>query len=116
MINRGEIWLVDLNPNIGHEQAGIRPALIISDNLLNRSAAEMVIVLPITSKDKGIPSHIEINYDFLKITSFIKVEDIRAISTKRLIKKLGEVDETVIMKVEQILQLLLGFNSKRMDN
>ncbi|NSW91665.1 MAG: type II toxin-antitoxin system PemK/MazF family toxin [Firmicutes bacterium] len=107
--NRGEIWLIDLNPVIGHEQAGIRPALIVSDNLFNHSLAEMVIVLPITSKAKGIPSHIMIDYEFLKCRSYIKTEDIRAVSSQRLIKKLGEVDFNVLEAVEEHLKLLLGF-------
>jgi mRNA interferase MazF len=55
---RGEIWLIDLNPGIGHEQKGKRPALIISDNSFNETRAGMVIVLPITSKDKGISLHV----------------------------------------------------------
>jgi len=55
LINRGDIWLINLDPTIGHEQSGIRPALIISDDLLNQSLAELVIVLPITSKKtKGL--------------------------------------------------------------
>lgn len=108
-INRGDIWLVDLNPVIGHEQSGIRPALVISDDMFNRSLAEMVIAVPITSKERGIPTHVEINYDFLNLRSFIKTEDIRSISTKRLIKKMGEVDESVLYAVEERVKLLLGF-------
>ncbi len=109
-VNRGEIWLIDLNPVKGHEQAGIRPGLIVSDNLFNHGLAEMVIVLPITSKEKGIPSHIMIEYKFLKYISYIKTEDIRAVSTQRLMKKLGEVDSVVMDEVEDKLKLLLGFN------
>lgn len=108
-VNRGEIWLIDLNPAIGHEQAGIRPALIISDDLFNHSLAEMVIIVPITSKNKGIPAHVEINYDFLKVTSYIKTEDIRSVSTKRLCQKLGQVDKQIMDMVEERIKLLLGF-------
>jgi mRNA interferase MazF len=49
-ITRGEIWLADLNPSRGHEQAGKRPCLIISVNMFNQGAAGLVVVLPITSK------------------------------------------------------------------
>lgn len=51
-IARGEIWLVDLNPVRGHEQAGKRPCLIISVDLFNQGTSGLVVVLPITSKDK----------------------------------------------------------------
>ncbi len=108
-VNRGEIWLVDLNPVIGHEQSGIRPSLIISDNLYNHSLAGMVIVLPITSKNKGIASHIMVDYDFLQFVSYIKTEDIRAVSIQRLSKKLGQVDSNVLEIAEEYLKMLLGF-------
>ena len=87
--SKGEVWLVDLNPVIGHEQSGVRPALIISDDMFNYSLAEMVIIVPITSKYKGIPTHVELVSDILTMKSYIKTEDIRSVSTKRLIKKLG---------------------------
>ena len=52
---RGEIWLADLNPVHGREQAGRRPCLVVSVNPFNQGPAELVIVLPLTTKDKGIP-------------------------------------------------------------
>jgi mRNA interferase MazF len=107
-INRGEVWLIDLNPVIGHEQSGIRPALVISDNLFNHSLAEIVIIVPITSKNKGIPTHVELESDFLNVMSYIKTEDIRSVSINRLIKKLGAVDEQILYLVEERLKLLLG--------
>jgi len=105
-INRGDIWFVDLNPVIGHEQAGRRPALVISDDLFNHSAAEMVIILPITSKYKGLPSHILI--DCLNVKSYIKTEDIRSVSIKRFIKRICKVDNEILEMVEDRLKLLLG--------
>lgn len=108
-INRGEIWLIELNPTIGHEQSGKRPALIISDNMFNHSLAKMVIIVPITSRNKGIPTHIEIDCDCLRIKSYIKTEDIRSVSTKRLSRKLGEIDDQIIKLVEERVKLLLGF-------
>jgi mRNA interferase MazF len=108
-VNRGEIWLVHLNPVIGHEQSGTRPALIISDNMFNNCLAEMVIVIPITSKNKGIPTHVELETDFLPVKSFIKTEDVRSISKERLLKKLGVIENSIIIQVEDRLKLLLGF-------
>lgn len=108
-INRGEVWLIDLNPVIGHEQSGVWPALIVSDDMFNHSLAEMVIVVPITSKYKGIPTHVELECDFLNLKSYIKTEDIRSISIKRLIKKLGKVNDEIMYFVEERIKLLLGF-------
>ena len=108
--HRGEIWFADFDPGKGREQGGHRPCLIVSDDRLNRSPAELVIAIPITAKDKRIPSHIEINppEGGLKIRSFIKCEDIRSISTERLVKALGSVKTSTLDRVEQRLRLLLN--------
>lgn len=106
---RYELWMAEFNPTIGREQAGLRPCLIISSNGFNQSRAELVIVVPITSKDKGIPSHIEINppEGGLKITSFAKTEDVRSISLLRLIKRIGKISPETMKKIEDRLRLLL---------
>src|SRR6056297_1013944 len=98
---RGEIWLVNLNPGIGHEQKGRRPALVISEDLFNETPADMVIVLPITSKDKGISLHVTLNpgESGLNMKSFVKTEDIRAISKRRLYKCIGQVDSQILDKI-----------------
>ena len=108
--HRGEIWFVDLDPTKGREQAGRRPCLIVSDDRLNLSPAALIIAIPITSKEKGIPSHVEINppEGGLQVRSFIKCEDLRSISTDRLIKVLGTVKLSTLAQVEQRLRLLLN--------
>src|SRR5437868_1890070 len=108
--SRGEIWLVDLDPSKGREQAGSRPALVISVDIFNHGAAELVVVIPITSKPKGIPLHVEINppEGGLTMNSSVKCEDIRSISTSRLVKPLGKVLPTTIEAVEDRLRILLG--------
>ncbi len=108
---RGEIWLVDLNPGIGHEQKGKRPALIISDNAFNETRAGMVIVLPITSKDKGISLHVPLTPEKtgIDVKSYVKTEDIRAISKERLHKQIGKVKTPIMDKISGILKMLLGF-------
>ena len=58
--SRGEIWTVDLDPTRGHEQAGQRPALIITDDALNNSTSGIVTILPVTTTRRGIPAHVEI--------------------------------------------------------
>ena len=108
--SRGEIWLVNLSPTRGREQAGTRPALIVSVDLFNHGAAELVVVIPVTSKAKGIPLHVEVNppEGGLSLKSFVKCEDVRSISTARLIKKLGKVSPQTVNCVEDRLKILLG--------
>ena len=106
---RGEIWLVTLDPTVGREQAGRRPALIVSDDLFNQSHAELVVVLPITSKSKGIRSHVPVmpSEDGLSVQSYIKCEDVRSISIQRLERRLGKVPITTLKEVENRLRIIL---------
>lgn len=108
-ISRGQVWLADLNPVRGHEQAGKRPCLIISVDLFNQGSAGLVVVLPISSKYKGIPFHVEIKppEGGLKVLSFIKCEDVRSISVERLNKLLGIVSPDILMAVEDRLRILM---------
>lgn len=107
---RGEVWLADLNPVKGHEQAGKRPCLIISVDLFNQGASGLVVVLPITSKDKGILFHVELNppEGGLKVRSFIKCEDVRSISVRRLERRWGVVSSETLAIVEDRLRILMG--------
>jgi len=108
--SRGEIWLVNLDPTQGREQAGTRPFLVISVDLFNHGAAELVVGIPITSKAKNIPLHVEINppEGGLSLTSYAKCEDVRSVSTARLKKRLGKVLPQTIDAVEDRLKILLG--------
>ncbi len=107
---RGEIWIVDLDPTLGHEQAGRRPGLVISVNAFNRSAAELAIVLPVTSRKKGIRSHVPIpaGEAGLRVSSFVKCEDVRSISTRRMSRRLGGASAATLQAVEERLRILMG--------
>ena len=108
-LNQGEIWLVDLNPIRGREQAGIRPCLLVSVDTFNRGPAELVIVIPITSKYRGIPLHVEANppEGGLNMRSFIKCEGIRSISKERLVQRLGTVSQNILDEVKDKLRILM---------
>lgn len=58
--SRGEIWFLNLDPNPGREQAGNRPALVISVDVFNHGPADLVVVVPVTSVAKGIPFHVRV--------------------------------------------------------
>lgn len=108
--SRGEVWMVNLDPTRGREQAGNRPALIISVDQFNHGASELVIVCPITSKDKNTPTHIKITppEGGLTLTSFVKCEDVRSISKDRLARFLDETSNETIIEVADRLTVLLG--------
>ncbi len=108
-IKQRDIWLVNFNPTKGHEQAGIRPAVIVSVDEFNNSAAELVFACPITTKNRHIPSHVKINTKTgLKKISYIKVEDTKLISTVRFIKKIGQINMPTMKNVQEILRFLIG--------
>ena len=107
---RGEVWMVDFDPTKGHEQAGRRPALVLSVDAFNSGPAELVIVLPITSKSKGVRSHVEVNPPEagLTVQSFIKCEDVRSVAKERLSRRRGRVSPQTMAAVEYRVRILLG--------
>lgn len=107
---RGDIWLADLNPIRGRDQAGMRPCLVVSVNLFNQSPAELVIVIPLTTKTKGIRTHVSLSppEGGVREQSFIKCENVRSISTERLTARWGAVSPGTMRQVEDRLRILMG--------
>jgi mRNA interferase MazF len=106
---RGEIWMIDLDPTRGREQAGTRPALVVSDDVFNSGPAGLVIVLPITSKARGVRSHVSVRAPEggLRKPSFIKCEDVRSVAVERLGKRLGAVSHATMDAVAMRLRILM---------
>ncbi|WP_439490346.1 type II toxin-antitoxin system PemK/MazF family toxin [Algoriphagus sp.] len=92
-MRQGEIWMSDLNPVKGSEQAGRRPVVILSGNLMNKFL-QVVITVPLTSKIKnyqGNPILEPSQKNGLKLQSELMVFHIRSLSKDRLIEKMGEI-------------------------
>jgi mRNA interferase MazF len=108
--SRGDIWLVNLDPVLGHEQGGTRSALVISADPLNRSPSGLVIVLPVTGTDRGIRSHIPIQPPDGGLTkpSVILADQIRTISKARIGRRLGVVSRAKLEQVEEVLRFIQG--------
>jgi mRNA interferase MazF len=106
---RGDIWLVNLEPVKGHEQGGQRPAVVISADSFNRSAAGLVIVAPMTTVHKGIPWHIHVAPPDgnVRQMSYVKCEDLRSISTDRLIDRWGVLSVRIMDQVSDTIRVLL---------
>ncbi len=106
---RGEVWLADLNPTRGHEQAGRRPVLVVSEDLFNRGPAGLAIVLPMTSRIRGVPSHVPVTPPEGGVTSrtAILCEAIRSQSVERLVERWGAVERQTMAAVEDRLRILL---------
>ncbi|MCM8762448.1 MAG: type II toxin-antitoxin system PemK/MazF family toxin [Candidatus Omnitrophica bacterium] len=110
---RGEIWLVSLEPVIGHEIGKIRPAVVISNDL-NNEFADTVTVLPITSQIKKVyPFEVlfSAKETGLSKNSKVKCNQIRTVDKKRLVKFVSKVSEEKIFEIEQALLIHLGISS-----
>jgi len=110
-IRRGDIYYADLSPVVGSEQGGIRPVLVVQNDIGNRYSPT-VIIAAITAKiDKAkLPTHIEIkaNEYGLARDSVVLLEQIRTIDKKRLREKIGSFDQKMMGKVDTALQISLG--------
>ena len=98
-----------LDPTRGREQAGRRPALVLSADLLNASAAGIVSVLPITSRDRGIRSHVAVEppEGGLAVPSWILCEQVRTTSRERLLGRIGAVSPRTLAAVADRVRVLL---------
>jgi len=107
---RGDIWSVTLDPVVAREQAGIRPALILSVDKFNHGPSGLVVVLPVTSKNKSQPIHVAVipPEGGLSMPSFIKCEDIRSVSKERLKRFHGTVSPQTMADVEKRIRILLN--------
>lgn len=111
--SRGEVWFIDLSePPKGREQAGNRPALVVSVDKFNHGPADLVVVMPISKVAKGIPLHVEINPPEGGVTmrGFIKCEAIRSIAKVRLVRPMGRVSDTTLAAVEDRVKILLDLH------
>ncbi len=111
--SRGEVWFIDLSERPkGHEQAGNRPALIVSVDKFNHGPADLVVVMPISKVAKGIPMHVEINPPEGGVTMrcFIKCEAIRSIAKVRLVRLMGKVSDKTVEAVEDRMKILLDLH------
>ena len=108
--SRGEIWLADLDPTRGREQAGRRPVLIVSEDLFNHGPADLVIICPLTSTLRRIPTHILITppEGGLRMPSAILCDAVRTIAKARLSHRWGFVAPDTMAQVEDHLRILLG--------
>jgi mRNA interferase MazF len=104
-INRFDVFLVNLDPTIGHEIKKIRPCLVISPNEMNYHIST-VIIAPMTTKGRNYPTRI--NCLFQEKKGQIVLDQIRAIDKKRLVKKLGAISRDIQLKTLNLLQELFA--------
>ena len=113
-IKRGDIYYADLSPVVGSEQSGVRPILVIQNDIGNKFSPT-IIGVPITSKAKiSMPTHIAIEgkkYGLDK-DSIILAEQIRTLDKSRLKDKVGKLDKQVLEQVKKAIEISCGLRGK----
>ena len=109
VVKRGDIFYADLDPIIGSEQGGIRPVLVVQNNVGNKYSPTLV-VLPISSAKKtNMPTHIRIcGSKMLPKNSIVLAEQIRTIDRNRLLRYVGSIGLEVMEKVDKAVKISIG--------
>lgn len=109
LIFRGEVYHVDVGQPVGHEPGFVRPAVVVSVDILNNGPGGIVVVVPITSTAYGLRSHIEVEPgdSGLNHTSFARCDQLRVISRERLASRLGHLRPDELRSIAQALRFVL---------
>ena len=108
-ILRGDIIWANLDPTLGHEQSGSRPVLVLSQNVFNdRSGTVIAVVLTSQQPSAGFPLTFELSDPKLPKKSWVKISQIRVLSTERLGKKIGKASDDELEAIIEGLNEIIG--------
>jgi mRNA interferase MazF len=111
IVKRGDVYFADLSPVVGSEQGGVRPVLIIQNDIGNRFSPTVIVAAITAQIQKAkLPTHVEIDakrYGFDR-DSVILMEQIRTIDKQRLTDKITHLDEQMMNRVNKAIQISLG--------
>lgn len=111
IVKRGDVFFAELSPVVGSEQGGTRPVLVIQNDIGNRFSPTVIIAAITAQIQKAkLPTHVEINakkYGFER-DSVILLEQLRTIDKSRLTDKITQLDETLMVKVDEALEISVG--------
>ena len=110
-VRRGEIYYADLSPVVGSEQGGIRPVLIVQNDVGNRHSPTVIAAAITSQRDKNrLPTHIEVQADKCGLAkdSIVLLEQIRTIDKQRLKERMGAVDQSSMNRVDNAISISFG--------
>ncbi|MBE5741029.1 MAG: type II toxin-antitoxin system PemK/MazF family toxin [Clostridiales bacterium] len=110
-VNRGDIYYADLSPVIGSEQGGVRPVLVVQNDVGNKYSPTVIVVAITSQLSKAkLPTHIELPRDRSRLSkdSVILLEQIRTLDKRRLQEKISTLDEDIMDMVDVALMISLG--------
>lgn len=110
MVERGEIYYADLNPVVGSEQGGIRPVLVIQNDVGNKFSPTVIVAAITSNTEKArIPTHIIVESEGMFKKSVVLLEQIRTIDKSRFTKKIGKLSEEDMKRVDEAIKISMGF-------
>ena len=112
-IKRGEIYYADLSPVVGSEQGGVRPVLIIQNDVGNRYSPTVIAAAITSQRDKtNLPTHISVNADGCGLAkdSIVLLEQVRTIDKRRLRERMGRLDDNSMNSVNKALTVSFGLD------
>lgn len=109
LIKRGDIFYADLDPIIGSEQGGIRPVIVVQNNVGNKYSPTLVVLPLSAAKKPFLPTHIHIcGSKLLSKNSIVLAEQIRTIDRNRLLRYVGSVGLEIMEKVDKAVKISIG--------
>ena len=115
LVKRGDIYYADLSPVVGSEQGGLRPVLIIQNDVGNRYSPT-VIAAAITSRlgKAKLPTHIDVHADRAGLArdSVVLLEQLRTLDKRRLREKMGHMDEDIMREIDNAIAVSLGLSPR----
>ena len=116
IVRRGEIYYADLSPVVGSEQGGMRPVLIVQNDVGNRYSPTVIAAAITSQQNKArLPTHIEIEartYGLSK-NSIVLLEQVRTLDKRRLRERMGCLDEKAMQRVDGAIAISLGLRAER---
>lgn len=114
-VKRGEIYYADLSPVVGSEQGGIRPVLIVQNDIGNRYSPTVIAAAITSQRDKAkLPTHINIPAADCGLAkdSIVLLEQMRTIDKRRLKERMGELDRSFMTSVDDAISVSLGLDGR----
>lgn len=113
-VKRGDIYFADLSPVVGSEQGGVRPVLIVQNDVGNKFSPTVIAAAITSQRDKAqLPTHIQLSSQScgLQKDSVVLLEQVRTIDKRRLKEKMGRIDETAMSDIDRALSISFGLGS-----
>ncbi len=111
LVKRGEIYYAGLSPVVGSEQGGVRPVLIVQNDIGNKHSPTVIAAAITSQKEKSkLPTHIELNAASCGLAkdSVVLLEQVRTLDKRRLKERMGELDSAAMSQVNDALSVSFG--------